>query len=517
MKYLSTRGVQPPIEFQEAVLMGLAQDGGLLVPESIPCVAGVPPSCAEPVQARRDDIAHANASGKQQRRVRTDATHAGETPATHEGKMPSTRSWLDLPYERLALEVMAPFADDLPREQLQRLLKLSYSGGAFSPSPAPTVRVGDIYVLELWHGPTLAFKDIALQFLGNLFEHILARTGGRLNVLGATSGDTGSAAIAGLRGKRGIEVFMMHPHGRVSPIQARQMTTVLDPNVHNIAIDGSFDDCQRIMKDLFRDLDFKHTFALGAVNSVNWARVLAQIVYYFRSALDVIAATGAPAVRVAVPTGNFGDVLAGWYAMQMGAPIRQLILATNENDILARFFNSGVYSLGPLHQTLAPSMDIQVASNFERYLYYKLGRDSGKLRSLMEQFERTGSMSVPMGADDVVDPAFAAASAKTEQVLATIREFHRKFNYVLDPHTAVAVAVATRLGKSSGIPNDDLPLICLATAHAAKFPAAIAKAIGAEGPTHPAIDALLTLPTRCQRLPNDPAAVKDFIRQTLNG
>jgi threonine synthase len=467
MKYVSTRGGVAPIEFQDAVMMGLADDGGLLVPQDIPHV-GKPPSA---VLAR----------------------------------------WADLPYDQLAFEVLSPFVGDIPPADLKDLLARTYAPGGFSPSPAPTRAVGPIHVLELWHGPTLAFKDLALQLLGNLFEYILARRGGRLNILGATSGDTGSAAIYGLRGRRNIEVFMLHPQGRVSPIQARQMTTVTDPNIHNVAVEGSFDDCQRIMKALLCDLPFKRDYSLGAVNSVNWARVLAQIVYFFRASLDVIKSTGAAAVRVAVPTGNFGDVLAGWYAMQMGAPIRQLILASNENDILARFFNTGLYSLGRVHQTLAPAMDIQVASNFERYLYYRLGGDGQRLRGVMEDFGRTGRLSVPVAPGESVDSAFAAASAGREQVLATIRDFHQRYDYLLDPHTAVGVSAAMRLAEASAAD----PVICLSTAHAAKFPEAIRLATGKDLARHAAIDALSNLPTRCESLPNDAQAVRELIRRTL--
>ncbi|KPK83584.1 MAG: threonine synthase, partial [Phycisphaerae bacterium SM23_33] len=380
---------------------------------------------------------------------------------------------------------------------------------AFGPEVAPVARVGDVFVLELWHGPTLAFKDIALQLLGNLFEYMLAPTGARLNILAATSGDTGSAAIYGARGRKGIHIFVMHPHQRVSPIQHRQMTTVLDENVHNLAVRGSFDDCQRIMKTLAADLDFKRRCSLGAVNSVNWARLLAQIVYYFKAAFDVQKATGAAAVRVAVPTGNFGDILAGWYAMKMGAPISRLILATNENDILARFFNTGEYSLGQVYQTLSPSMDIQVASNFERYLYYRLGRDARRLRETMEAFAKTGRLRVPPAGDGAVDNDFAAGRADEADVLSTIGRYWSQHGYLLDPHTAVGVHVAEKFGP------DGEPVVCLATAHPAKFPDAIEKATGRDIAHHPAIDALMELPTRCEVLPNDTEAVRTFILRAV--
>ncbi|MCY2929027.1 MAG: threonine synthase, partial [Planctomycetota bacterium] len=397
---------------------------------------------------------------------------------------------------------------DIPATDLRSLIERTYSPAAFDPAPADLVKAGDLWVLELWHGPTLSFKDVALQLLGNLFEYILARQGGRLNILAATSGDTGSAAIYGVRGRKGIDIFMMHPHGRVSPLQERQMTAVTDANVHNIALQGSFDDCQRIMKTLAGDREFKRTWSIGAVNSVNWARVLAQIVYYFHSAFAVQRATGRRGVRFAVPTGNFGDVLAGWYALQMGLPIRRLVLATNENDILSRFFNTGLYTCGPVAATLSPAMDIQVASNFERYLYYRCGSDPARLRGLMDAFAATGMLAVEPGDDGQVDGAFFAGVGDTAGSLAAIRKYHERYGYVLDPHTAVGVCVA----ESAGLAGD--PMICLSTAHPAKFPDAIEQATGRPGlARHPSLDALRGLPTRCQALPNDPDAVRAFIVQ----
>lgn len=476
MNYISTRGQIEPISFQGAVMTGLADDGGLIVPESIPDVRG------------------------------------------------RLGAWRKLPYVDLAFEVLRLYVTDIPEHDLLGLLQRTYAPQAFGPEVAPCVAVGPVHVLELWHGPTLAFKDHALQLLGNLFEYILARRGGRLNILGATSGDTGSAAIYGVRGRRGIDIFMMHPRGRVSPIQERQMTTVLDANVHNLAVEGSFDDCQSIMKQLASDLEFKRKYSLGAVNSVNWARVLAQIVYYFRAVFDVQARTGATAVQVAVPTGNFGDVLAGWYAMKMGLPIARLILATNRNDILSVFFNTGFYRRGQAVQTLSPSMDIQVASNFERYLYYHLGCDAERLREVMAEFGKTGQLHVPLSAPGTVDPAFAAGSADEEQVLATIRNYWGKHNYLLDPHTAVGVAVAGRENRGQApFSNDEKgasphfgdPILCVATAHPAKFAAAIVKAVGKDLAHHPSLDVLADLPTRVKVLPNDPSAVREFISSTL--
>ncbi len=460
MNYVSTRGGVEPVPFQQAVLMGLADDGGLLIPEAIP-----------------------DASGR-------------------------LEAWRGLDYGRLAAAVMALFATDVPPDDLRALVDESY-GEAFGGPVARTVRVGPVHVLELWHGPTLAFKDVALQFLGNLFAYILARTGDELNVLGATSGDTGSAAIYGCRGRERIEIFMMHPRGRVSPIQERQMTTVLDENVHNIAVEGSFDDCQRILKALAGDLEFKSRYSLGAVNSINWARVTAQIVYYFKGAFDVQEASGAEALSVAVPTGNFGDILAAWYAMKMGAPIRRLILATNENDILARFFNTGRYGRGEVHRTLSPAMDIQVASNFERYLYYRLGEDPARLRALMEAFRQEAALDVEPGPDGRVAPDFAAGVGTVEQCLGAIARYWREHDYLLDPHTAVGVAVGERLHEGDG------PLLCVATAHPAKFPEAVRRAVGEGAARHPRIDALMGLPTRCEVLPNDAEAVREHIIRTV--
>ncbi len=456
MKYISTRGQIEPVEFCRAVMMGLADDGGLVIPRSIPDVRG------------------------------------------------GLNEWRRLGYSALAFEVFRQFVSDIPQADLQKLVNETYAE-AFPPAVVPVVPAGDVFVAELWHGPTLAFKDIALQFLGRLFEYILSLTGERLNILGATSGDTGSAAIAGVRGRQGVNIFVMHPRGAVSRVQELQMTTVMDANVHNLAVDGTFDDCQRIMKTLFSDLDFKRRVSLGAINSVNWARVMAQIVYYFKAAFDVQAATGAKSIRVAVPTGNFGDVLAGWYAMKMGAPIRRLILATNRNDILSRFFNTGEYSLGKVVRTMSPSMDIQVASNFERYLYYKLGCDSARLRDTMRQFAETGSLRVAPSANGAVDADFVAGAASEEDCLAAIGEYYRRYDYLLDPHTAVGVSVAGKL------PEPKCPTVCLATAHPAKFPEAIAKAVGRDVARHPVVEALANLPTRCELLPNDVEAVRHFI------
>ena len=436
-------------------MMGLADDGGLLLPARIP-------------QPERLD------------------------------------QWSSLSYAELATEIFSQFVgDEIPRQDLQRLVAASYQCFRH-PEIVPTVQVGSLHVLELFHGPTLAFKDVALQFLGNLFEYILERRGGELNLLGATSGDTGSAAIHGVRGKRHIRIFIMHPSGRVSPIQERQMTTVLDENVHNLALTGSFDDGQRILKEIFSDLAFKRKYRLGAVNSVNWARVLAQIVYYFYAAFRTREQTGAATVQFCVPTGNFGDIFAGYLAWRMGAPISRLILATNENNILSRFFKKGIYEKGEVRQTLSPSMDIQVASNFERYLYYRLGEDGAAVRELLRQFEAAGRIELPG-----CDRQFAAGAADRQATLNTIRDYQSKYDYLLDPHTAVGVAVAERFQVS------DSPTICLATAHPAKFPAAIEQALGRDIARHPMIADILRKESRCRQLTADRRAVQGYLESVL--
>lgn len=460
MRYVSTRGGQHPLGFKDAVMTGLARDGGLLLPAEIPYVA------------------------------------------------PRLPAWQRLSYTDLAFEIMRLFAD-VPEADLRDLIDRSY--GTFRhPDVTPVQSVDGVHILELFHGPTLAFKDVALQFLGNVFEYILDETNRQLNILAATSGDTGSAAICGVRGRDRIRIFVMHPHGRVSPTQERQMTTVLDDNVFNIAVDGTFDDCQRIMKSLFGDLAFRDRHALGTVNSINWARVLAQIVYYFFAAFRVMRLTGARRVQFAVPTGNFGDIFAGYVACRMGLPISRLVLATNENDILARFFNTGDYSQGAVRATISPSMDIQVASNFERYLYYRLGEDAAALQNLMQQFASTGRLNVAPLPDGRIDDLIAAGTGNTAETLATIREFQAKTGYLLDPHTAVGVHVGRQFLKAAD------PMICLATAHPAKFSQAILDATGKDLAHHPILAALGDLPTRCAVLPATDAAIRAHLERNIS-
>jgi threonine synthase len=457
MRYLSTRGQIRGIPFKQAVMMGLAEDGGLLLPERIPRL----------------------------------------TP----GDFAALGS---LAYPELAFQVLARFIDDIPSADLKELVDRSYAGFTH-PEITPVVRQGDVYILELFHGPTLAFKDVALQLLGNLFEYLLVESGSHMNILGATSGDTGSAAIYGVRGKRGINIFILHPHGKVSAVQELQMTTVTDPNVYNLAIRGTFDDGQRIVKEIFGDLEFKKHHALGAVNSINWARVLAQVVYYVYAWARVSAATAQEQVDVSVPTGNFGDIFAGFIAKRMGLPIRHLVLATNANNILTRFVVDGDYSIGAVHPTLSPSMDIQVASNFERYLYYLYGQDPLRVRTALSDFARTGTLHFSADERRQVAAEFRSQSVDDAAIIDEIRNFHAATGYVLDPHTAVGV----RAGRS--LASDGVPMICLATAHPAKFPDAVCRAIG-RNPDRPAsLAGLEERPRRCETIAADTAAVKEFV------
>ena len=460
MHYVSTRGGVAPVSFSQAVMMGLGTDGGLLLPSSFPQV---------------------------------DAA--------------TLHRWAGLSFCDLAVEVMLPFvAGDLSREQLTALVKRSYA--AFNhPEITPVVTVGEARILELFHGPTAAFKDVALQFLGNLFELLLERSGGHLNILGATSGDTGSAAIYGVRGQKRIDIFILHPHKRVSPIQERQMTTVLDGNVHNVAIQGTFDDGQRIVKELFNDLQFKDEYSLGAVNSINCARILAQVVYYFYAWGRCGAGTEGQKLVFSVPTGNFGDIFAGYVAMRMGLPVQRLLLATNRNDILSRFVNSGVYQAREVHHTISPSMDIQVSSNFERYLYYLLGEDPQRVRDKMQQMAREGRLEISGDERQQVAELFHAVAVSEQETLEQIRETYRESGYILDPHTAVGMRAAKAFPGA----------VCLATAHPAKFGDAVRQAIGVEAEPPPSLQGLMDKETRCALLPADSQAIKAFMRETLAG
>lgn len=454
MKYKSTRGGVSDISFKDAVMMGLASDGGLLVPTEIPDISS---------------------------------------------RLPSLTG---LSYQELATEIMSLFISDIPRAELESLVERSYQSFT-DDKVTPLVQVGDLHILELFHGPTLAFKDVALQFLGNVFELILQERQSRVNILGATSGDTGSAAIAGIRGKDNIDIFIMFPEGKTSPLQERQMTSILDDNVHNIGIDGSFDDCQQIMKTIFSDLPFKDAHNLAAVNSVNWTRVLAQVVYFF----SAYSQLGAPtAFDVTVPTGNFGNIFAGYVAKKMGLPIRRLLLATNANDILARFFSSGVYERQTVNFTHSPAMDIQVASNFERYLYYALAEDGERVSGFMKAFLESGRAQLPFNTR-TFDDSFVSAAVSNDATLAMIRQTYADHTYIADPHTAVGLCVANEHL------DETVPMVCLATAHPAKFDDVMKTALPEVVVSHPILEALRDLPTRKHNLGADVEAIKALIQE----
>lgn len=459
MKYQSTRGQIKNIPFKQAVMMGLAEDGGLLLPETIPQLT------------------------------------SGDLDALAK-----------LAYPELAFQVMSYFIEDIPSADLKIMIDRSYA--SFSHRDiTPVVQKDGLFILELFHGPTLAFKDVALQFLGNLFEYLLVESGRHMNILGATSGDTGSAAIYGVRGKKNINIFILHPHKKVSPVQELQMTTVTDANVFNLAIQGTFDDGQQIVKEIFGDLEFKRQHALGAVNSINWARVLAQVVYYFYAWGQVRKQTGADKVYFSVPTGNFGDIFAGYIAKRMGLPIEKLVLATNANNILSRFVNRGDYSIDAVHPTFSPSMDIQNASNLERYLFYLFKEDPGCLVAAMQQFAATGQLSFNTEQIAEISEIFLATSVDNEQTLTTIRDFHEMTGYVLDPHTATGI----RAGKD--LCGHEYPVICLATAHPAKFPDAVRQAIGKDPERPASLEGLEDREKRCELIAAETRRIKTFLAE----
>lgn len=451
MRYISTRGGGGSLSFTEAVATGLAPDGGLYLPESLP------------------DL----------------------TPYLDE--------WSKLNYPELAEAFFSLFATDLDSEVLKQRIQKSYSKFDH-PDIAPLRQLDNqTWVLELFHGPTLAFKDFALQFLGNLYEEQIQRTGQGINVLGATSGDTGAAAIHGLLGKEGVNIFVLYPDGGVSPLQERQMIATGADNVFSIAIQGSFDDAQRIIKEIFGNLEFRRQHHLSAVNSINLARVLAQCVYYL-FAYFRLPESARGNVEFVVPTGNFGNVLAGWLVQQMGLPVASFCVATNQNDILYRLFETGNYEIGPVAPSVAPSMDIQVASNFERFLYYHEGRDNERVKQVLERFKSTGRYEFPSFNRGV----FRASRADDCDISGIIREVYQKFGYVVDPHTACGFADL----------KPDRTSVVLGTAHPAKFPDTISGAID-QHPTHPSLEALKERPVTEYKLPADTAAVQAFIEENV--
>ncbi|MGB5325656.1 MAG: threonine synthase [Pseudomonadales bacterium] len=463
MKYVSTRGTAPALDFEDVVLAGLARDGGLYVPEKLP-------------QFSRDDIA----------------------------------GWRELPYDQLAERLLEPFvAGAIPADDFQRMLSETYATFRH-PAIAPLVQVDrHDWVLELFHGPTLAFKDFALQLLGRLLDYILDRRGERVVIMGATSGDTGSAAIEGCRHCHNVDIFILHPHQRVSDVQRRQMTTVLADNVWNIAIEGNFDDCQNLVKASFRDQSFlTDGRKLVAVNSINWARIMAQIVYYFYAAL----ALGAPskAISFSVPTGNIVDIFAGYLAREMGLPVEQLIIATNKNDVLHRILASGTYDRAELHHTLSPSMDISISSNFERLMFDLYQRDGKKIAELMHAFEN-GPIALDDRALQQARKLFASASLDDKGTCTLIADVYARCGYLLDPHSATGVGAARQCRM-----REAQTIVSLATAHPAKFPEAIAKAkVGIEPQVPPHMQHIFDSEERYTVLANDRAAVNRFMAAQL--
>jgi threonine synthase len=460
VRYVSTRGEAPELAFDDVLLAGLAPDGGLYTPTSYP-------------RLEREAI----------------AALAG------------------VPYAQAAARIIAPFVGDaFSAQSLGNLTDAAYRTFRHR-AIAPLVQIGDnLFVLELFHGPTLAFKDLAMQLLGRIMNDVLERRGQRATIVGATSGDTGAAAIEAFRGLDRVDVFILYPHERVSDVQRRQMTTVNDDNIHVVALRGTFDDAQSILKRMFCDADFRNSVSLAGVNSINWARVVAQTVYYFTSAV----ALGGPAreVAFAVPTGNFGDVLAGYVAKRMGLPVRRLVIATNTNDILARTLNSGRYELRAVTQTQSPSMDIQVSSNFERLLFDAYSRDASAIRSAFSSLEQSGAFSVAQEPLEAIRNEFEAHSASEEETSAEIACTYREAGYVLDPHTATGVhAARLRLDK-----DPSTPMVALATAHPAKFPQAIEKAIGEKPRLPKNFAGLLSAKEQFTILDNDQQKVAAFIR-----
>jgi threonine synthase len=450
VKYVSTRGQAPVLDFADVLLTGLATDGGLYVPESWP-----------PLPAR----------------------------------------WRDRrPYAEAAGDVLWPYVEGstLPRSALDELVREAYVGFDH-PDVCPLVEIEPgLWVVELFHGPTLAFKDVALQLVGRLFDRELQRRGERRTIVVATSGDTGSAAIAACVGRPALDVVVLHPAGRVSEVQRRQMTTVDAPNVHNVAVEGTFDDCQDVVKALFADAALREAVGLSAMNSINWARVAAQIVYYVTTA----AACGP--CEVAVPTGNFGNILAGWIARRSGAPIEGLVIGSNRNDILTRWANTGALVSDEVVPTLSPSMDIQVSSNHERLLFELLDRNAAASAALMGRFRAAGSAEGPR------DPVFAAASLDDDATLEVIADVHRRTGYLTDPHTAVGIGAARRCRR-----RPHLPMVCLGTAHPAKFPDAVERATGIRPALPEPLADLLDRPERYDVLPADVGAVGLYVEQRV--
>ena len=462
MQYISTRGSAPTLDFEGATLAGLASDGGLYLPSEWPRF-----TAAEIADMR------------------------------------------GLPYHELAARVMAPFvAGSLTRDELEALCRTVY-GDFGHKAVTPLVQMDETHwLLELFHGPTLAFKDVALQLLGHLFETFLERRNKRLTIVGATSGDTGSAAITAVAGRERVEIFMLHPKGRVSEVQRRQMTTVRAPNIHNLAIEGSFDDAQRHVKRMFGDSDVSTVLNLGAVNSINWARLMAQVVYYFYAGLQL----GAPerAAAYSVPTGNFGDVFAGYVAKQMGLPIEKLIVATNINDILHRALKDGDYSAGEVTPTHTPSMDIQVSSNFERLLFDAGGRDGTGMAAQMAGFEKSRAMQLTNSQRENAAGIFASASCSPDETIRAMQWASRNAAQVIDPHTAVGLHASLAL-QEQGVVDRGVPIVTLATAHPAKFTNAVERALGLRPALPTRVGDLFGREEAFSEIAGDYEASRDFV------
>ncbi|MGR3493994.1 threonine synthase [Citreimonas sp.] len=460
MRYISTRGQAPALSFEEAMLSGLARDGGLYVPETIPLMSA-------------DDI----------------------------------RALQSLGYEESAFRVMRPFVGDtFDDATFRELISRAYANFGHNARAPLKQLAPNHFLLELFHGPTLAFKDFAMQLIGQMFEHVLTRNGSRVTIVGATSGDTGSAAIEAFRGLEAVDVFILYPHGRVSEVQRRQMTTPSEANVHALAIDGHFDDAQARLKDMFNDFDFRDRVRLAGVNSINWARVLAQVVYYFSAA----ASLGAPDRKVSftVPTGNFGDVFAGFIAKRMGLPIDTLVVATNQNDILHRCLTSGDYTKGEVVPSISPSMDIQVSSNFERALFYAYGQDGAAVAQLMDEL-KAGGFSVSQGALQALREDFASGRVSEDETSAMIRQAQATMGELLCPHSAIGVKVAEDLRDPA------VPMITLATAHPAKFPDAVEAASHIRPPLPKRMADLYDRPERVTRVANDLKALETLIEERI--
>lgn len=464
MKYISTRGTAPVLDFEDTLLAGLATDGGLYVPESWPRLS-------------RETLAN----------------------------------FKDKSYAEVAYEVLQPFIGGTPdNDRFREILGSAYQ--AFEvPDVAPVVPLGGRhYLLELFHGPTLAFKDVAMQLLARLMDEALSRRGRRATIIGATSGDTGGAAIEAFRGRENIDIFIFFPEGRVSDVQRKQMTTPTDSNVHALAIDGTFDDCQALVKDMFNDADFRHETGLAGVNSINWARVMAQTVYYFTASAQLSGPD--KEVAFSVPTGNFGDIFAGYVAKQMGLPIAQLIIATNINDILARVLKTGTYEIGDVVASTSPSMDIQVSSNFERLLFEVTGRNTAEVCRLMRELTGKRKFSLSSKVLDVIRGSFAAERVDEVETAKIIKDIFEKDGMLLDPHTAVGYGAALR----SDLPVST-PIVTLATAHPAKFPTSVEKACNRQAEeiidTPERVKVMMKQDETYETCPNDLAQVQDFIRQ----